>query len=111
MGRRLPLQDIEQIVRGMAATSGISVHRLRPDERAEYRQMLEKAILDKGVKVIIANKECRDYPPSHGAQGAAEPDPRVWLPATAGVYEHHARGVRELPGMHEADGMPGAVAD
>ncbi len=58
MGRKLPLQDIEQIVRGMAATSGISVLRLRPDERAEYRHTLEKAILDKGVKVIIANKEC-----------------------------------------------------
>ena len=58
MGDPLPLQHIEEIVRGMAAASReLQVHRLRPDAREEYRELLEKTILSKGVKVIIASKE------------------------------------------------------
>lgn len=58
MGEKLPLQDIEQIVRGMASKTKFAVHRLRPDEREKYRDVLEKTILTTGVKVILASKEC-----------------------------------------------------
>ena len=59
MGDPLPLQRIEEVVRGMAAANGeLQVHRMRPDAREEYRELLEKMILAKGVKVIIASKEC-----------------------------------------------------
>ncbi len=58
MGEEMPMQDIEQIVRGMAAKAGFPVHRMRPDDREEYRETLEKMILSPGVKVIIASKEC-----------------------------------------------------
>ena len=58
MGDPCPGQDIEQIVRGMAASSAMAVHRLRPDARDTYRKLLETTILQPGVKVIIADKEC-----------------------------------------------------
>lgn len=58
MHEPLPTQQIEQIVRGIASTNGVPVHRLRPDARDEYRRLLERTILSEGVKIIIASKEC-----------------------------------------------------
>src|SRR5690606_15778479 len=58
LGNRSYIQDIEEIVRGMAGTSPLTVVKLRPDDRATYKSVLEKTILADGVKVIIADKEC-----------------------------------------------------
>jgi len=57
-GNRHAVQDIEQIVRGMAATAPIKVARVNPEHRERYRRILEEFILADGVKVIIADKEC-----------------------------------------------------
>ena len=58
LGNRSYIQDIEQIVRAMAGTSPLTVVKLSPADRTEYKAALEKAILAKGVKVVIADKEC-----------------------------------------------------
>ena len=58
MGNRSYIQDIEEIVRGMAGTCPLTVVKLRPDDRTTYKSVLEKTILSDGVKVIIADKEC-----------------------------------------------------
>ena len=58
MGDPCPGQNIEQIVRGMAATYPMTIHRMRPDQREQYRKILEEMILKPGVKIIIADKEC-----------------------------------------------------
>src|SRR5438477_11898505 len=57
MGNRSYLQDIEEIVRGMAGTSPLTVAKLSPADRARYKKTLEETILRTGVKVIIADKE------------------------------------------------------
>jgi len=58
LGNESYIQDIEAICRAMKGTSPLTVVKLRPDNRAEYRQTLESTILADGVKVIIADKEC-----------------------------------------------------
>jgi indolepyruvate ferredoxin oxidoreductase len=58
LGNRSYIQDIEEIVRGMAGTSPLTVVKLHPDDRTTYKSVLEKTILSDGVKVIIADKEC-----------------------------------------------------
>lgn len=58
LGNRSYIQDIEEIARGMAGTSPMTVVKLRPDDRSTYYSVLEKAILSDGVKVVIADKEC-----------------------------------------------------
>jgi indolepyruvate ferredoxin oxidoreductase len=58
LGKPTFAQDIEAIVNGLAASSGILVARINPAERRQYRQLLEETILKPGVKVIIADKEC-----------------------------------------------------
>jgi indolepyruvate ferredoxin oxidoreductase len=58
LGNRSYIQDIEQIVRGMAGTSPLTVSRLSPADRTLYKKTLEHAILGDGVKVVIADKEC-----------------------------------------------------
>ena len=58
LGNRSYIQDIEEIVRGMAGTSPLTVVKLRPDDRTTYKSVLEKTILSDGVKVLIADKEC-----------------------------------------------------
>ncbi|HLL91039.1 MAG TPA: DUF6537 domain-containing protein, partial [Tepidisphaeraceae bacterium] len=58
LGNRSYIQDIEEIVRGMAGSSPLTVVKLRPDDRTAYRKTLEETILADGVKVIIADKEC-----------------------------------------------------
>lgn len=53
-------QDIEKIVRGMAGEGGspVSIVRMDPAEREGYREEVEKTLLKKGVKIVIADKEC-----------------------------------------------------
>ena len=58
MGRPTFAQDIERVVRGLAQGSGATVVRMNPADRANYRKMLEGVFLKKGVKVVIADKEC-----------------------------------------------------
>lgn len=57
LGHPVRAQKIEAIVRAMAG-QGIPVTRLRPDDHKTYRALLERTILEKGVKVVIADKEC-----------------------------------------------------
>jgi indolepyruvate ferredoxin oxidoreductase len=58
LGNRSYIQDIERIVRAMAGTSPLTVVKLSPADRTEYKAVLEKTILATGVKVVIADKEC-----------------------------------------------------
>jgi indolepyruvate ferredoxin oxidoreductase len=58
LGNRSYLQDIEEIVRGMAGTSPLTVAKLSPANRSQYKSVLENTILSDGVKVVIADKEC-----------------------------------------------------
>jgi len=73
MGNRVLAHDIERIVKslipeaagplGKNARESKDVHRTRvirmsPAKRNEYKDMLEKVILEDGVKVVIADKEC-----------------------------------------------------
>jgi len=58
LGNRSFIQDIEEIVRGMAGTSPLTVAKLSPANRTQYRSVLENTILSDGVKVVIADKEC-----------------------------------------------------
>ncbi len=51
-------QDIEKVTRGLAGGSEISVVRVNPEERLNYKKYLEKSFLKSGVKIIIADKEC-----------------------------------------------------
>jgi indolepyruvate ferredoxin oxidoreductase len=57
-GNRSYIQDIRDIVRGMAGTSPLTVQKLSPADKEAYRNVLEKTILKDGVKVVIADKEC-----------------------------------------------------
>ncbi len=51
-------QDIEKVVHGLAGNSEITIVRVNPEDRLNYKKYLEKAILRDGVKIIIADKEC-----------------------------------------------------
>jgi indolepyruvate ferredoxin oxidoreductase len=50
-------QDIEKVIVGMTGGK-IPVYRMDPSARREYRNLLEEVILEDGVKVVIADKEC-----------------------------------------------------
>jgi indolepyruvate ferredoxin oxidoreductase len=58
MGNRSYIQDIYSIVSGMKGSSELTVTKINPAERSNYRKTLEETILRDGVKVIIADKEC-----------------------------------------------------
>ncbi|HEX4055972.1 MAG TPA: DUF6537 domain-containing protein [Tepidisphaeraceae bacterium] len=58
LGNHSYIQEISEIVRGMAGTSPLTVAKLSPADRAAYKSVLERAILADGVKVVIADKEC-----------------------------------------------------
>ena len=58
LGRPTFAQDIERAVRGLAGASDISITRIDPAKRREYRRLIEKKLLLPGVKIIIADKEC-----------------------------------------------------
>jgi indolepyruvate ferredoxin oxidoreductase len=58
LGNHHYIQDIEKIVRGMAAHAPIKILKENPEHRDEYKKQLEEMILSDGVKIIIADKEC-----------------------------------------------------
>jgi len=60
MGEETFAQTIDSIVDGMAQHSNgrAAVVRVNPAERETYRELLERTILQDGVKVIVADKEC-----------------------------------------------------
>lgn len=53
-------QNIDAIVSGITdrLRTGATVVRVNPAERETYRRLLEKTILQDGVKVVVADKEC-----------------------------------------------------
>ena len=57
MGERTYAQNISAIVQAMAG-QGVPVTTLDPGDRDTYRQLLERTVLQDGVKVVIADKEC-----------------------------------------------------
>ncbi|HYO09194.1 MAG TPA: DUF6537 domain-containing protein [Tepidisphaeraceae bacterium] len=58
LGNKHYIQDIEKIVRGMAAHAPIKILKMTPEDRQGYKKALEQTILSDGVKIIIADKEC-----------------------------------------------------
>ncbi len=58
LGNLTAVQDIEEIVRGIAGENEILITRADPEKRPQYRDLLESTFLSGGVKVIIATKEC-----------------------------------------------------
>ena len=60
MGQPTFAQDIEDVARGLGGgTEGpVLVTRMNPANRDAYRDVLERAILKDGVKIVIADKEC-----------------------------------------------------
>jgi indolepyruvate ferredoxin oxidoreductase len=58
LGNRSYIQDIESICRAMAGTSPLTVSKMNPADRDEWKKLLETTILRDGVKVLIADKEC-----------------------------------------------------
>jgi len=57
MGDKTFAQSIEAIVTAMAGKN-IPVRRVNPEYRDSYRALLEDTVLQDGVKIIIADKEC-----------------------------------------------------
>ncbi|OGW86046.1 MAG: hypothetical protein A3A81_06040 [Omnitrophica bacterium RIFCSPLOWO2_01_FULL_45_10b] len=58
VGNRTVAQNIEEVVNGMARGTTIPVYRTNPAYREKYRELMEETLLQDGVKVIIADKEC-----------------------------------------------------
>ncbi|MCG3205320.1 MAG: hypothetical protein KCHDKBKB_02039 [Elusimicrobia bacterium] len=57
MGNPTLSQNIERLLNGMAPQS-LKIIRTNPADRDAYQELLEKTVLEPGVKVIIADKEC-----------------------------------------------------
>jgi len=57
MGEKTFTQSIEAIVQAMAGQT-VTVHRVNPAYRDSYRELLEETVLQDGVKIVIADKEC-----------------------------------------------------
>lgn len=58
MGEPTRTQDIEAALRGLAGGDDILIIGAHPGDHEAYRALLERAILQDGVKFIIADKEC-----------------------------------------------------
>lgn len=60
LGETTFAQNIDAIVAGITdrVRTGATVVRVNPAERETYRHLLEKTILQDGVKVVVADKEC-----------------------------------------------------
>lgn len=56
MGTKTHAQDIETICRGLDPQ--MFVRKIHPSDRQAYLKVMEEALLQKGTKVIIADKEC-----------------------------------------------------
>ncbi len=51
-------QDIEKVLGGLTKGLDVSISRVNPELREDYREILEDMILEPGVKFVIADKEC-----------------------------------------------------
>src|SRR5579859_4703179 len=51
-------QDIEKVLQGFTKGDSVSIARVNPEKREEYRDLLEDMIMEPGVKFVIADKEC-----------------------------------------------------
>ncbi len=60
LGEKTFAQNIDAVIAGITdrANSGATVVRVNPAEVESYRALLEKTILQNGVKVVVADKEC-----------------------------------------------------
>ena len=58
LGQPTFAQDIERIVRGLTADSDAFIARMNPAQRQDYQELIQRALLRDGVKIIIADKEC-----------------------------------------------------
>ncbi len=58
LGNPTATQDMEEVVRGIAAETEAIVIRVDPEKRQQYGELLERTFLADGVKVILATKEC-----------------------------------------------------
>ncbi|NOY05404.1 MAG: hypothetical protein GXO82_02030 [Chlorobi bacterium] len=58
MGNATIQQDIESVVRGMDKNADVWIRKVNPVDRDTYLPLLEEAMLRKGVRVIIADREC-----------------------------------------------------
>ncbi len=58
MGEPTFAQDILKVLEGLTKGQDVSVARVNPEERQDYRELLEKMILEPGVKFVVADKEC-----------------------------------------------------
>ncbi|MBI4217954.1 MAG: indolepyruvate ferredoxin oxidoreductase subunit alpha, partial [Elusimicrobia bacterium] len=58
LGRKTLAQDIQNVIRGMAGGEKIPVIRADPAERHSYTKLLQELVLQDGVKIVIADKEC-----------------------------------------------------
>ncbi|MFW6033244.1 MAG: DUF6537 domain-containing protein, partial [Phycisphaeraceae bacterium] len=60
-GKEMNPLDIERIVQGLVPRQqkrDVRVVRIDPSDRDRYRKLLEQTLLEDGVKVVIADKEC-----------------------------------------------------
>ena len=51
-------QDIEKVVEGLAGDADLFILRTNPENRVEYKKLVEETVLKPGVKILIADKEC-----------------------------------------------------
>ena len=51
-------QDIEKVVEGLAGDADLFILRTNPENRVEYKKLVEETVLQPGVKIVIADKEC-----------------------------------------------------
>ncbi len=58
VGNRTVAQNIEEVVKGMAKGTNIPIYRTNPAYRDQYKGLMEETLLQDGVKIIIADKEC-----------------------------------------------------
>ena len=58
MGEKTDLQNIDQLVSSFTKKHKVPVYRMNPEIWAKYRKVLERCLLDDGVKIVIADKEC-----------------------------------------------------
>lgn len=60
-GKEMNPLEIERIIQGMVPRNlrkDVRIVRINPADRERYRKLMEQTILDDGVKIVIADKEC-----------------------------------------------------
>ncbi len=58
MGNFTFAQDIEKTLKGLTQGDDVSVLRVNPESREDYRAAVEDMLMEPGVKFLIADKEC-----------------------------------------------------